>query len=231
VGAMITTRINTKLLLKTLNNVIDYSQSFTSELKKNENRIATNIANASTEVFYEYLDGLARSHPGMLHHVYEWGQVGNPSARLFELTTRLTGKNSMVVADFLESDSIPSNGNQAFYDKATIMEEGIPVVINEVDAKALFFEVDGEEFFRTGPIYIANPGGAETRGSFVKAFNEFYGVYFNQVYLDSIGFYKHYSNPAQYTKNFKNALKGVNARTLGRAAALSWIANSPGGRL
>jgi len=228
---MITAKINTKSLLATVNSVIQYTDGFTSELKKNEGRISKKIAESSIDVFYQYLDGLARVHPGMLHHVYEWGQVGNSAARLFELTSTLTGKSAIVSANFLQSDSTPPNSDQEFYDKATIMEEGIPVVINQVDAKALFFEVDGEEFFRTGPIYIANPGGAATRGSFVKAFNEFYGVYFNQVYLDSIGFYRHYSNPKEYSKKFRSASKSRSARSLGKDAALSWIAKGPGGRV
>ena len=108
------------------------------------------------------------------------------------------------------------------------MEEGIPVVINETEAEALFFVIDGEEFFRTGPIFIANPGGSATRGSFVKAFNEFYSLYFNQVYLKSIGFYKHFSNPTEYSKYFKNAIKTKSARSLGKSAALSWIQKAPG---
>lgn len=228
---MISAKVNTDKLLSTLKNVVQYSDSFTTELKKNKKRIASNLANESIEVFYNYLDGLARSHPGMLHHVYEWGQVGNPGGRLFELTTAIRGNSAVVSADFLQSETTPPNSDQEFYDKATIMEEGIEVVINEVNAKALFFEVDGEEFFRTGPIVIANPGGAATRGSFVKAFNEFYTVYFSQVYLDSIGFYKHYSNPKEYSRKFKVAARSGNARGIGKQAALSWIAKGPGGRL
>jgi len=228
---MISTKIDTKRLMQTLTNVVQYSDSFTTELKNNRKRIAKNLGNESIQVFYEYLDGLARSHPGMLHHVYEWGQVGNPAGRLFELTTAIKGNSAVVSADFLESQTTPPNSDQEFYDKARVMEEGIEVVINQVNAKALFFEVDGEEFFRSGPIVIANPGGAATRGSFVKAFNEFYSVYFTQVYLDSIGFYKHYSNPKEYQRRFNAAARSRNARNIGKQVALSWIAKGPGGRL
>ena len=227
---MITTKLNTKSFMRTMNNILQYSEAFTEELKRNESKISNKIANASIDIFYEYLDGLARVHPGMLHHVYEWGQVGNPTARLFELQSRLGKGNALITAELLQSDSIPPSGNEEFYNKAIVMEEGIPVVINEVDAEALFFEVDGEEFFRTGPIVIANPGGAETRGSFVKAFNEFYGKYFTDVYLSSIGFYKHFSNPKEYSKRFRSAAKSRTARSIGRAAALSWIEKTPGGR-
>lgn len=227
---MITAKVNANSLVQTLKNVVQYTDGFTEELKRNKKRITKNIADESIDVFYDYLDGLARSHPGMLHHVYEWGQVGNPTGRLFELTSALKGNNAIVSADFLYSDTTPPNSDQEFFDKARIMEEGIEVVVNEVNAKALFFEVDGEEFFRTGPIVIANPGGVATRGSFVRAFNEFYGLYFSNVYLDSIGFYKHFSNPKEYSNKFKVASKNRNARAIGKQAALSWIARGPGGR-
>jgi hypothetical protein len=230
VGAMISTKMNTKSLIQTLNNVLNYSEGFTTELKKNESKISKKIANASIDVFYEYLDGLARVHPGMLHHVYEWGQVGNPTARLFELQAKISGNDAIVTAEFLQSDTVPPSGNEEFYNKAIVMEEGIPVVINEVDAQALFFEVDGEEFFRTGPIVIANPGGSETRGSFVKAFNEFYGMYFKEIYLSSIGFYKHFSNPKEYSRKFRSAAKSKNARAIGKGVALSWIERAPGNK-
>jgi hypothetical protein len=214
---------NTKKFTQTVTNIVDYSKGFVDSAKVNEKRLSIGISELSIDAFYEYLDGLARSHPGMLHHVYEWGQVGNPFSRLFELKTQVASRNVTISADFLYSDSISETSNEPFYNKAEVMEEGIPVVINEVQAKALFFEIDGEEFFRTGPIVIANPGGAATRGSFVKAFNEFYGVYFQEVFLKSIRFYDKMKNPKEYQKSIRSAAKGKNAYGLGKRAALSWI--------
>lgn len=225
---MITAKIRSKNVIDMLTNAVAYTDSFAKELNKNKSKITASLAEGSVDVFYDYLDGLARSHPGMLHHVYEWGQVGNPAARLFDLKYQLSQNQAVVSADFLQSDSISETSNTPFFDKAYIMEEGIEVVINEVNAKALFFEIDGEEFFRTGPIVIANPGGSATRGSFVKAFNEFYALYFNQVYLKSIGFYKHFSSPKEYSKYFKSAIKTKSAKGVGKTAALSWIQKAPG---
>lgn len=227
-SVLITAKIRSKSVIDMLTNAVSYTDSFAKEINKNKTKITSSLAEGSIEVFYDYLDGLARSHPGMLHHVYEWGRVGDPSARLFQLKYQLSQTQALVSADFLQSDSVSETSNTAFYDKANIMEEGIPVVINETEAEALFFVIDGEEFFRTGPIFIANPGGSATRGSFVKAFNEFYSLYFNQVYLKSIGFYKHFSNPTEYSKYFKNAIKTKSARSLGKSAALSWIQKAPG---
>ena len=208
--AAIKVKFNGKNFIDTLTNVTNYSQGFIDEVKRNQNKVTEKIASTSVNVFYDYLDGLARSHPGMLHHVYEWGQVGDPFGRLYELSVSLQGKSAVVSADFLQSNLASPSSREPFYDKADIMEE---------------------EFFRRGPIYIANPGGSNTRGSFVRAFNEFYNIYFTKDYLNSIRFYDHFRGSKEYQKNVKAASKSKNATSLGRAAALSWINNAPGERI
>ena len=225
---MISVKFKTKQLNDMLNNLVKYSDGFLTETKAKQDYINNKIGKTSVNAFYQYLDGLARMHPGMLHHVYEWGEVGNPTARLFDLNVISSNRGSVVTANFLQSESTAPNSTEPFYDKARIMEEGISVTIKEKEAQALFFEVDGVEYFRMGPITILNPGGAETRGSFVKAFEEFYNNYFTQVYLKAIKFYDHFRSPKEYEYNFKKSLKGANARSLGKMSALSWIAKTPG---
>ena len=226
---MITARIKGDNVIKMLKNSVEYSGSFVSELKKNQDILNRKVGQESIDVFYDYLDGLARSHPGMLHHVYEWGNVGNPTERLFELTMSINKTSAVISADFLESRIPSPTSTEPFYDKAQVMEDGRTVTINQVEADALFFEIDGEEFFRSGPIVIANPGGEATRGSFLQAFDEFYGSYFTEVYLKAIRFYQYFSNPRAFEKYFASATKG-GASAKGRKAALSWIMNAPGGR-
>jgi hypothetical protein len=228
---MISAKIDTKDFSRMITNAVQYTQGFVNELENSEYILNQKVAHTSIEGFYDFLDGLARSHPGMLHHVYEWGSVGNPSERLVELTMGMAGANAEVSAHFLQSTVPSEDGGETFYDKAEIMEAGIPVTINEKNAKALAFTIDGEEYFRAGPIVIANPGGQETRGAFVQAFNEFYGVYFTEVYLSSIKFYKHFSNPREYQNNFRSAVKSGGAYSKGKAVALSWIIKSPGDKV
>jgi len=220
---MISAKFDAKEFLTTITNIVQYSEGFVGEAKRNELKLSKGVAEMSIDAFYDYLDGLARSHPGMLHHIYEWGEVGNPFERLVELKTEISGKTVEVSADFLQSYSVSENSNEEFYNKAQVMEEGIPVVINEVNAKALFFMIDGQEFFRVGPIFIANPGGDATRGSFVKAFNEFYGEYFENVFLQSIRFYDKLRNPKEYSSHIKSAAKSQNAHSLGKSAGFAWI--------
>jgi hypothetical protein len=155
--------------------------------------------------------------------------VGDPMGRLFDLTMSPNKTSAVITAEFLESDVPSPTSSEPFYDKAEIMEDGRTVTINQVEAKALFFEIDGEEFFRSGPIVIANPGGEATRGSFLQAFDEFYGSYFTEVHLKAIRFYKYFSNPKVFETYFGSAARG-GAKSKGKKAALSWIMNAPGGR-
>lgn len=225
---MISIKFDTKELKETLNNFIQYTDGFASGIQENKNVLMKKIANVSIAEFYRYLDSLAVTNPEMLHHVYEWGAVGNPQQRLFKLKSVLTARSAAVEVDFLPSSSISDSSTEPFVNKATIMEEGIPVVVNNTEAKALFFEIDGQEFFRVGPILIENPGGVAVRGQFVAQFEEFYNIYFTQVYLRSIKFYQHFSNPKEYSKNFAFAVKGKGAKNVGKAVALSWILKAPG---
>jgi len=224
---MIRSRIKADDLIKKLNNTVKYSNGFVTELNKNKSLLNQKVGATSISVFYEYLDGLARSHPGMLHHVYEWGEVGNPMERLYDLSLQVNNTSAVIDAEFLQSNIPSQDGGEPFYNKAIIMEEGIPVTINEKNAKALAFTINGEEYFRVGPIIIANPGGEATRGSFVEAFNEFYGSYFTNVYLPAIKFYDYFSNPKVYEDYFSSGVNGGGSST-GRATALSWIAKAPG---
>lgn len=227
---MYTIKFDGKEAAKMLNNIVEYSNGFIKETEAREQYLANKLGNMSIDAFYEYLDGLARTNPGMLHHVYEWGQVGNPEARLVELKKQMSGKNSVnIISEFIQSNSIPHGGSEPFYEKAQIMEDGIEVTIYPIKAKALFFEWNGEEFFTAGPVVVANPGGEATRGSFLSAFEEFYNVYFDKVYLNAIRFYDNISNASEFAKNFKSAIKSGNASAVGQQTALSWIIKSSGG--
>jgi len=231
---MITARIKGDDIIKMLKNSVQYSSAFTTELNKNKGILNQKVGEESIDAFYNWLDSLARSNPGMLHHVYEWGQIGDPFGRLYELSLSINNTSAVVDAEFLQSETVnpkqrKGSNSEPFYNKSAMMEDGAEIIINEVDAQALFFEIDGEEFFRHGPIIIANPGGSKTRGSFVKEFKEFYGSYFTEVHLRSIKFYKYFSNPKAYEKYFSSAVKGGGAKSKGKKAALSWIMNAPGG--
>jgi len=225
---MYSIKFDDKEAKKMLSNLVDYSNGFIRETQAKQSTIASRLAETSIEAFYDYLDGLARTNPGMLHHVYEWGAVGDPGARLVELKKSIGNTSSEIDADFLASSSVPEGGSEPFYDKVEVMEEGIPVTVQAVQARAMFFQIDGQEFFRTGPIIIENPGGEATRGSFVKAFEEFYNNYFEDVYLRAIRFYDHFENPTVFSANASRAINSSGAQGIGRTTALKWIMTMPG---
>lgn len=225
---MYSIKLDGKEAMKMLNNIVDYSNGFIKETKAQERTVASRLADTSIDAFYDYLDVLARTNPGMLHHVYEWGAVGNPDARLVELKKRLAGKSVNIDSEFITSSSIPEGATEPFYEKAEIMEEGIPITVQAVQAKAMFIQYQGEEFFTAGPIVIENPGGEGVRGSFVEAFEEFYNTYFERVYLKSIRYYEHFENPKGFSSNFGSAAKSSNAASIGRTTALKWVLSAPG---
>jgi hypothetical protein len=225
---MLSVKFNAKDFTNAVKSVIEYSQGYIDEANLKKEIIADKMADVGIESFYNYLDGLARMHPGMLHHVYEWGEVGNPFERLFELSKSVSGRGVTISADFLQSTTVSEKSTEPFYDKARIMELGETIVVSEIEAQALFFEIDGQEVFVKGPIVIENPGGEGVRGSFVNAFNEFYQVYFSEIYLRSINFYQHLEKMEAYKKGIKKASKTKNARALGKTAANEWILSLPG---
>lgn len=214
---------------KKMKNMAQYGIGFATEAKRSEGKLARKLGEASIDGFYDFLDAMARMHPEMLHHVYEWDRVGNPGARLYEVkTTGASARAITINADFLPSRSTSDQYSTPFVNKAEVMELGLPVVIERVNAQSLFFTQDGQEFFRMGPIVIENPGGEAVRGSFLRFFEMFYNRYFEDIYLNSINFYKHMSETTEFTKNFEAGVRrgGYN---VGRRAAEKWINSAPGG--
>jgi len=102
--------------------------------------------------FGNYIDALARSKPKSLHHVYEWKRSGNKTARLFKLNKiSEDGLSFRINYEFLPSRSMvpaPSGRRRhMFVNKASVMEEGKPLVIRPKNAERLVFEIDGETIF------------------------------------------------------------------------------------
>lgn len=213
---------------ETIDNMVQYTLGYLDETQASETKLAKKAGEASIQGFYDFLDSMARMHPDMLHHVYEWDMVGDPGGRLYQLKIGGQGKSITINSDFLPSSSRKDAYSSPFVNKAEVMEMGIPVVVEEVNAQSLFFQRDGQEFFRMGPIIIENPGGQEVRGSFLKFFQTFYNEYFETVYLESINFYRHLSSTKEYEKNFASAVK-KNGYNDGKKAAAKWINDTPGG--
>lgn len=132
--------------------------------------------------FLAQTDARARSNPKAFHHVYEWGEVGNRSRRLFETTKSVSGKTMVVGYNFRPSKTpVKSNSNHIFWNKAEVMEGQIPVTIRPKNKKVLAFQVDGQMVFTKGPVLVAHPGGRAVHKSFRNAFD----AYFNENALNN----------------------------------------------
>lgn len=118
-----------------------------------------------------WLDNKARRDPAKYHHVYEWNQVGDRNARLFDC--EITYQGDPIIRFNLKQSKQPNDDGYVFEQKAFAMEYGDPVVIETVDAEALVFEVGEDVIFHPGPITIQNPGGEEVQGSFYSALKDY----------------------------------------------------------
>jgi hypothetical protein len=160
----------------------------------------------------------------MLHHIYEWNQTGSPNARLYEISYTVSSLGLSFKSSFSQSLSIKDGSRTPFYDKARIIENGIPVVIRPKTAQVLAFENNGETVFTKGPITVENPGGTAAQGGFEKVLDMFFNKYFSQAFLRVSGIAQYIENPQIYKKNLQ-AGKRV-GRSHGVSTGYRWIANA-----
>jgi hypothetical protein len=220
---MITT-FNSKQFKKDMNNVINYSIGFLDGVHKGKTVLFKTMGMQTVEVMKEFIDSNARVNPDMLHHIYEWHLTGSPDARLYDISYTVSNLGLSFKSSFSQSTSIKNGSRTPFYNKARIMEEGIPVTIRPRVAQTLAFEDNGETVFTKGPVQILNPGGTEVEGGFEKVFDMFFNRYFSQAFLRTSGIARYLENPQVYKKNMPAGKK------LGRSKGLStgyrWIANA-----
>jgi hypothetical protein len=216
--------MNANALEKKLTNIVKYSTGFLEGAQSGKKVFLDNMGDRVIEALNRYVDAMARSDRDALHHVYEWYQTGSPAARLFDLTYTVSNVGLSIKSSFTQSRSIARDSNTPFYDKARIMELGIPVTIKPKRASALVFQDAGETVFTKKPITIHNPGGTEAQYAYGMVFDSFFENYFTQAFLKSSGLTNYISNPVVYKKNFAAGSKG--GKSLGKKVGYSWIINA-----
>jgi hypothetical protein len=216
--------LETRAMQKSLENIVNYSFGFLEGAQSGKKKMLDNLGEGVIQALGQYIDTMARGDQYAMHHVYEWYQTGSPAARLFDLTYTVSNSGLSVKSSFTQSKSISKNGNKPFYDKARIMELGIPVTIKPKKASALVFEDAGRTVFTKKQININDPGGTEVQGGYQRVFDSFFKNYFTQAFLKSSGLSQYISNPVIYKKNFtagSRAGKGLGVKT-----GYTWIANA-----
>ena len=215
---------NSAKFKKEMNNIVDYSIGFLDGIEKAKPLFLRNMGMQTVELMKEFIDSNARVNPEMLHHIYEWNQTGSPNARLYEISYTVSSLGLSFKSSFSQSSSIKDGSRTPFYDKARIIENGIPVVIRPKTAQVLAFENNGETVFTKGPITVENPGGTAAQGGFEKVLDMFFNKYFSQAFLRVSGIAQYIENPQIYKKNLQ-AGKRV-GRSHGVSTGYRWIANA-----
>ena len=194
---------NSKQFESQVGNIIKYSMGFLDGVQKGKSVFLKNLGAGTIQAMAAYVDVSAKGNPNALHHVYEWYQTGSPSARLFDIDYTVSNLGLTFNSKFRQSRTLKEDSNVPFYNKASIMENGIPVTITPKKSSVLVFEQGGETIFTKNPVTVRNPGGDYVAGSFERTIDEFILKYFKQSFLRASGIYDYIKKPVLYKKNFK----------------------------
>ena len=218
------TKFNSNQFKKDMNNIVNYSIGFLEGVQKGKTVFLKTLGMETVQVMKEFIDSNARVNPQMLHHIYEWNMTGSPEARLYDISYTTSNLGLSFKSSFSQSTSIKNGSRTPFYDKARIMEQGIPVTIRPKTAQVLAFDENGETVFTKGPIQVIHPGGTEVEGGFEKTFDNFFNKYFSQAFLKSSGIARYLENPQVYKKNMPEGKRVGKAK--GVSTGYRWIANA-----
>jgi len=201
-----------------MNNIIGYSNGFLEGAERAKPAMLQLMGARISEMLKSFVDSNARVNPQGLHHVYEWYQTGSPNARLFDIQYQVVGGGLSMSSSFSQSRSIKSGSKVPFYNKASIMESGIPVTI--VPQNKLVFEVDGKTVFTPNAVTVENPGG-QTQGEYERVFNLFFDVYLKQSFLNQTGIMAKLNQGKDFDARFSSAKRG--GRSLGISTGYNWM--------
>ena len=207
-----------------MNNIVNYSIGFLEGVQRGKTVFLKTLGMETVEVMKEFIDSNARVNPQMLHHIYEWNLTGSPEARLYDISYTVSNLGLSFNSSFSQSRSIKDGSRTPFYDKARIMENGIPVTIRPRVAQVLAFDDNGETVFTRGPVEVLNPGGTEVEGGFEKTFDMFFNKYFSQAFLRTSGIARYLENPQVYKKDMPAGKRM--GKSKGLSTGYRWIANA-----
>lgn len=141
--------------------------------------------------FDDFMSLIAASAPSRFHHVYEWGQTGDPGARLW--SDVLSGGGNDRIATFTwkaSKQTVPVRPDfkeagvkqiHVFVWKAPVMEYGTDITIRPKRGPYLAYFTgpttpEGKYDMKVtkNPITVKNPGGM-TQGAFTKAYIDWWG--------------------------------------------------------
>lgn len=213
----------TKDFEKQIMNIAEYSMGFLDGVHSGKKIFLDNMGKGVIYTLGRYIDVEAKANPKALHHVYEWYQTGSPTARLYDIDYTVSNVGLSISSTFRQSRTLGEDATVPFYNKARIMEDGVPVVIKPKKS-ALRFNAGGGEVFVRKPITIRNPGGEEVQGSFESTFDQFMRSYFTQGFLRASGILDYLSKPTLYKTNIAKGSRG--GKSVGVSTGFKWITNA-----
>ena len=216
--------MNSKSFEMQMNNIVNYSFGFLEGVQKGKKIFLDRLGKGVIQALAQYVDVEARSNPKALHHVYEWNQTGSPTSRLFDLNYTVSNLGLSINSTFRQSRSVSENMTAPFYNKAKIMENGIPVTISPTRSQVLKFSGPNGDVFTKKPIKVDSPGGDAVFGSFESTVDIFISRYFKQSFLRASGLYDYIKKPVLYKKNFAAGSKL--GKSKGIDTGFKWIVNA-----
>jgi hypothetical protein len=140
-----------------------------------------------SEEFTAHMSTIAPAQLGRFHHVYEWGQVGDPNAQLWDDVLVGNGNNRVATFKWRASkQTVPVRDDfknlgvkqiHVFVWKAPVMEYSQNITITPKRGKFLSYFTGPTHLsdkyavaISSTPITVENPGGPLTRGSFTREY-------------------------------------------------------------
>jgi hypothetical protein len=219
---MITVKFDDSKFVNDMNSIIEYSLGFIDGAKKATPVFLNNLGSLIQEKIGEYVDVMARLEPQKLKHVYEFGMNGTESGRLFDINYRTSGNGLSINSSFRQS-SVAGESGYIFYNKAKIMEDGIPVTIKP-KRKVLVFNDNGETVFTQKPVTVKDPGGPQAQGGYESTIRSFMESYFSQSFLHATGLDKYLSEPTHFKSGLSSAKVG--GRSAGVRQGYEWLSKA-----
>jgi len=229
---MITLNINANNLISRVEEVVNSAKELSRPTVLQE--IAKAVFTITGERFALAVDRFAVQNPKRMHHVYEWGGLGNPNARLFviERASILNGVLDINTNFSLSRVPVPVNpelqipgptgksvtSQSVFRYKAQVMEEGRPVTIQS--SKILtFLGSEGQVFIKPGTVItINNPGGMQTKNSFYNFMVEWYTTNADSI-MNSSGLYEKIVNDVSLALTANNRIGVTGVRSVVKAVS------------
>ncbi len=195
-----------------------YSSQVISKLSANaafKNKFREVIFNQVDKDFGEFIDSQARVKPRSLHHVYEWRQTGDSSARLFKLNKfNQDGLGFSISYEFMPSKTFAStegNRRHVFINKASVMEAGMPLKIAPRHSKRLVFETNGYTVFMPegASVTVKRPGGVGVKNSFMMTYSRFFKSNLVNISIRNSGFQQLFNSSMTRALKLPSEIKTV----------------------